>query len=102
MNHIVLAVLMAGALLMSPNSWAQTGPAEPDDNHFSFNRVGDGYLRLDQRNGDISLCNHGSTGWVCELVPATWRSSPAVGDQGVPFKTIAEAIAGGLDVPTDR
>jgi hypothetical protein len=69
MKRIAFAVLLVAALLMSPSSWAQTGSAEPDDNHFSFNRVGDGYLRLDQRNGEISHCNHGTTGWICELVP---------------------------------
>ncbi len=34
-----------------------------------FERVADGYLRLDTRSGKVTLCSRRSAGWICEAVP---------------------------------
>jgi hypothetical protein len=44
-------------------------PAESDDARYSFNRVEDGYLRLDTRTGQVSLCGRRQVGWACQVIP---------------------------------
>jgi cell division protein FtsB len=36
---------------------------------YSFNRVGEGFLRLDNATGQVSHCSAHTVGWVCEAVP---------------------------------
>ena len=42
---------------------------DPDDKRFTLHKVEDGYLRLDGRNGAVSLCTRPDSGWVCRAVP---------------------------------
>jgi hypothetical protein len=65
MIRFVLALTVAGALI-GPPAHAQT--AETEDNRYQFNRVEDGYLRLDLRTGQVSLCSRRSVGWACQAV----------------------------------
>lgn len=70
MIRSALAVLTISAALMSAPALAQTAPApENDDGRFSFNRAGDGYLRLDSRTGQVSQCTRRAVGWACQAVP---------------------------------
>jgi hypothetical protein len=66
MIRFVLALTIAGALL-APPARAQT--PETEDNRYQFNRVEDGYLRLDLKTGQVSLCSRRSAGWACQAVP---------------------------------
>jgi hypothetical protein len=61
-----LALILAGALV-APPACAQT--PEPEDNRYQFSRVEDGYLRLDLKTGQASLCSRRSVGWACVTVP---------------------------------
>jgi cell division protein FtsB len=36
---------------------------------YRFNRVDDGYLRLDNDSGQIAFCSPRSVGWACQAVP---------------------------------
>jgi nucleotide-binding universal stress UspA family protein len=36
---------------------------------FSFNRVDDGFLRLDNQTGQIAYCSPHAVGWACQAVP---------------------------------
>jgi hypothetical protein len=36
---------------------------------FTFNQVTDGFLRLDNQTGQVTLCSQHSVGWACEAVP---------------------------------
>jgi len=63
--RFVSALGIAGALIV-PLTHAQT--AETEDNRYQFNRVEDGYLRLDLRTGQASLCSRRSVGWACVTV----------------------------------
>ena len=47
----------------------QAGPNDADDARHQFHRVPDGYLRLDLRTGQVSLCSRQSAGWACLTVP---------------------------------
>ena len=48
---------------------APAAPSESDDPRYSFNRVQDGYLRLDLRTGQVSLCSRRQVGWACQAIP---------------------------------
>lgn len=51
---------------------AKTPPAgevKPPQGRFSFNRVDDGFLRLDNQTGQIAFCNAHAVGWSCQAVP---------------------------------
>ena len=66
MIRFVLALILAGALI-APSARAQT--PETEDNRYQFNRVEDGYLRLDLKTGQVSRCSRRSVGWACVTVP---------------------------------
>ena len=36
---------------------------------FSFNRVDDGFLRLDNQTGQVAFCSPPAVGWACQAVP---------------------------------
>ena len=57
---LALAAWVVPAAAQSPGA---------DDKRFTFHKVDDGYLRLDGRTGDVSLCTRPDTGWVCRTVP---------------------------------
>src|SRR5215468_11129857 len=40
-----------------------------EDSRFTFHRTDDGYLRLDGRSGQVSICTRRPAGWLCRLVP---------------------------------
>ena len=65
MIRFVLALTIAGALI-APAARAQT--PENEDNRYQFNRVEDGYLRLDLKTGQVSLCSRRTVGWACLTV----------------------------------
>ena len=44
-------------------------PSEGDDSRYTFNRVQDGYLRLDVRTGQVALCSRRQIGWACQVLP---------------------------------
>ena len=84
------------------NSAAAEGkPAENSESRFTFGRMNDGYVRLDNRTGQVSFCSKRSVGWTCQL---------ATEDRGVLENEIArlqeenvslkkELLARGLPLP---
>jgi len=50
-------------------AWGQTAAPESDDKRYTFNRVDEGYLRLDGRTGQVSICAQRPAGWACQAVP---------------------------------
>lgn len=63
-----LALASALMLLALPAA-AQNGAPDNEGGRYSFNRVDDGYLRLDQQTGQVSLCTRRNVGWACYPVP---------------------------------
>ncbi len=47
----------------------ETTPADGADSRYTFSRVQDGYVRLDNRTGQVSFCSKRTVGWACQLVP---------------------------------
>lgn len=70
MIRIVFAALLAGlAMGGSGAALAQGGSPEGENGRFTFQRVEDGYLRLDTRTGLVSTCSRKTVGWACHPVP---------------------------------
>ena len=61
--------LASALLFLALPASAQNGPPDSEGGRYSFNRVDDGYLRLDQQTGQVSLCTRRSVGWACYPVP---------------------------------
>ena len=55
----------------SPPSAANAPESAPPavSSRYRFNRVDDGYLRLDNDSGQIAFCSPRSVGWACQAVP---------------------------------
>ena len=68
MARLAAFAVLAGAVLVAGTASAQSTPPESDA-RFSFHKVGDGFLRLHGRTGQVSLCLHRTAGWTCETVP---------------------------------
>src|SRR5262245_49220270 len=65
----LLALVIAGSAFATLAA-AQPSAPEGGDSRFTFNRAEDGgYLRLDGRSGQVSMCNRRASGWQCQLVP---------------------------------
>ena len=58
-------VLLAAAM---PAPAQQAAP-EGEDSRYMLNRSGDGYVRLDSKTGQVSLCTRRAVGWACQMVP---------------------------------
>jgi len=60
---------VAGLALAGSAAWAQSPPPEGADSRYTFHRVDDGYVRLDGRTGQVSMCVQRPIGWACQAVP---------------------------------
>src|SRR5215468_10888715 len=99
-----VSTLALAVILICPcgYSWAQTSnegekaaPQEPTASNsqapiasrYSFNRVDNGFIRLDSANGEIAYCSAQATGWICQAVPIDRASSAGSDDmqKGVTF-----------------
>src|SRR5438105_4799038 len=70
MNVRAFLVVIAGvASLIVPPARAENGGVEKEDSRFTFHRTDDGFLRLDGRSGQVSICARRPDGWVCQAVP---------------------------------
>jgi len=61
--------IAAGLTLAAPVAWAQGAPPESEDNRYAFSRADNGYLRLDGRTGQVSICTRRPVGWACQAAP---------------------------------
>ncbi len=62
MRNLMLIIVALMACAASP-ALAQDAPVP---NRYSFNRVGDGFVRLDNVSGQVAFCSPHSVGWACE------------------------------------
>ena len=65
-----LLVVIAGvAALGAASARAENGNVEKEDGRFTFHRTDDGFLRLDGRSGQVSICTRPPDGWLYHAVP---------------------------------
>lgn len=55
----------------APQLGAEADSKLPDnaEGRFTFSRMNDGYVRLDNRTGQVSFCSRRAVGWTCHLAP---------------------------------
>jgi hypothetical protein len=64
------AFIVAGlGLAIASMALGQTAAPQSDEKRYTFNRVDEGYLRLDGRTGQVSICAQRPAGWACQAVP---------------------------------
>ena len=61
---VTLALCCASSPVMAEGPVQDAGP-----NRYSFNRVDNGFLRLDNQSGQVAYCGQHAVGWACEAVP---------------------------------
>jgi len=69
---LILGLSVIGGPAKAQNSAQnppQNSPTDTEAGRFSFHKVDEGFLRLDTRTGQVSLCNHKTLGWACETIP---------------------------------
>jgi hypothetical protein len=64
---VVIGPVIAGLAPLTAR--ADSPQVENEDSRFTFHRTDDGYLRLDGRTGQVSLCSRRPAGWTCQLIP---------------------------------
>lgn len=67
MIRIMLAIAVAA--MATSLAQAQGAPPDGENGRFTYNQVEDGYVRLDMRTGQVSLCSRRATGWSCQAAP---------------------------------
>ncbi len=68
MTRAGLAFALLLTLCLAAPAQGQEAP-DNNDGRYTFNRAGEGYLRLDTRTGQVSLCTRRAVGWACNPVP---------------------------------
>ena len=57
------------APLPAPVQPKEDGPAAPAGGRFTFNRIDNGFLRLDTQNGQVAYCRAQTGSWSCQAAP---------------------------------
>jgi hypothetical protein len=67
----MIRTALAIVLLLSAPAIPCFAQDKPDngDGRFTLHRTDEGYLRLDGRSGQVSLCLKRAAGWECQAVP---------------------------------
>lgn len=61
--------LVIAALVVASAAFAdETSPAD-ENGRYTFNKVADGFLRLDTQTGEVALCSRQIVGWACLAAP---------------------------------
>ena len=68
MRNLTLAIAAALVCAASP-ALAQDSAPPNVPSRYSFNRVADGFLRLDNASGQVAFCSPHTVGWACQAVP---------------------------------
>ncbi len=48
---------------------ADEAPPDSAGGRYIFNKLADGYVRLDTRTGEVAQCSQHSVGWACQAAP---------------------------------
>ena len=97
----IVPVVAAFALIASAAN-AQTAAPDTENGRYTLNQAQDGYLRLDTRSGQVSLCSKRTAGWACQPVPdeRTALEGEIARLQGENAALKKEMIARGLPLPS--
>jgi hypothetical protein len=68
MINKALAAVIAGLWLIVP-ALAEDAMPDSGGGRYTFNRVREGFLRLDMQTGEVSVCSQRTVGWACQAAP---------------------------------
>jgi hypothetical protein len=78
-------------------------PGADDSARYSFHRIGEGFVRLDSRTGQVSQCGWSASGWSCKVVPDE-RAALDSAIARLQFENAAlkrSILSKGLELPAD-
>lgn len=68
--HGASVAAFVGALSITGSAAAgETAPPPLGEARYSFHKVADGFLRLDNQSGEVALCGSQPVGWACVTAP---------------------------------
>ncbi len=67
-DRIALAIAVTAVMMMSGHGAGAQAAPDTENGRYTLSPVTDGFLRLNTRNGEVSICTNKS-GWTCRLVP---------------------------------
>ena len=99
-TKLIIAVLLGCA---ASSAWAEDSqPANPPL-RYSFQRVDDGFLRLDNASGQVAFCSPHTVGWACQAVPedraALEKEIARLADEVTSLKTEIAGLRAPLPAP---
>jgi hypothetical protein len=56
-------------LVVATPVFADDAPPSNDGGRYTFNKIADGFLRLDTQTGEVSVCTQRAVGWACLAAP---------------------------------
>jgi hypothetical protein len=69
MTSLAPAVFITALLSLALPALADDATPDTENGRFTFNKMADGYVRLDGKTGEVSLCSQRSVGWACQMAP---------------------------------
>jgi hypothetical protein len=61
--------ITAAALVLATPAFADEAPPSDEGGRYTFNKIADGFLRLDTQTGEVSVCSQRAVGWACLAAP---------------------------------
>jgi hypothetical protein len=61
--------LAIAAVCLSTPVFADDATPDTNGGRYTFNKVTDGFVRLDTQTGEIALCSQRAVGWACQVAP---------------------------------
>jgi hypothetical protein len=62
------AAVITALVLITP-AFADDPTPDTEGGRYTFNKTADGFVRLDTRTGEVSLCGPRTVGWTCQAAP---------------------------------
>jgi hypothetical protein len=62
-------VAAIAAVCLSTSVFADDTPPDTAGGRYTFNKVTDGFVRLDTQTGEVALCSQRTVGWACLAAP---------------------------------
>ncbi len=63
------AAAITAVVLIAPAFADDAATPDNGEGRYTFNKVADGFVRLDTQTGEVALCSKRSVGWACEAAP---------------------------------
>ncbi len=69
MSHKAWAAAAIAGLVLTASAAVGDTPPPLGEARYSFEKVADGFLRLDTQTGEVALCGSQPVGWACVAAP---------------------------------